>query len=190
MSIAVTKVECPACGADIDSSSTYTFCPYCGKRLLIDDGSKTINKKIDINSRHERIIRHEHITRDESKSKLSAEQETELIVLSLGILVLLFGFMFFGNLIDKLTPKEESHENEIEMCSSAKSYIGKDYSIVVEEFSNMGFDNVQTRAEKPPLFKKDGTISRITVAGNSDFSKYDWFPKDSTVVITYYSKDS
>lgn len=59
--VKMVPLTCPKCGANLEARSDIKtcFCTYCGAKLLIDDGSKTvtINKNVNINK----------VTRDDTK---------------------------------------------------------------------------------------------------------------------------
>ena len=44
MSVSLISIKCPECGAslEIDRERKECFCSYCGNKLIIDDGSRTI----------------------------------------------------------------------------------------------------------------------------------------------------
>lgn len=66
------KLKCPECNAplDIDLKKPVKYCMYCGTPIFFDDGTK----RIEINSRHERIIRDEAKIVEE-QNRLAVERE-------------------------------------------------------------------------------------------------------------------
>lgn len=66
------KLKCPECNAplDIDLKKPVKYCMYCGTPIFFDDGTK----RIEINSRHERIVRDEAKIIEE-QNRLSIEKE-------------------------------------------------------------------------------------------------------------------
>lgn len=79
------------------------------------------------------------------------------------------------------------HSGRIQTPDSAKKCIGRSYQDVVQEFSDAGFTQIVIEKQnvKKGLLTKDLAISKITVKGQLQFSKGDWFEPDSLVRIIY-----
>lgn len=197
----VQILSCPACGADIDYNGRITFCPFCGRKLLVDDEVKRveINKNININSRHERIERNETRIREAELKKEEKDKEAEL-QLELKkqddhttIKLLVAFFIFYGILGIILLAQEDLgeffHRNDIQIQTSAKRYRGQNYETVVAELEGLGFENIEVKAVPASWFNVDNNIERISINGNTDFEKDTYFPKDAIILITYYSRD-
>ncbi len=89
--VKMVPLTCPSCGATLEvrNDTKTCFCTYCGTKLLIDDGSKTvtINKNININK----------VTRDETKieeirikEKSSNKSLVLLFIMAIFMWVMLF----------------------------------------------------------------------------------------------------
>lgn len=79
------------------------------------------------------------------------------------------------------------HSGRIQTPDSAKKCIGRSYQDVVQEFSDAGFTQIVIEKQdvKKGLLTKNLAISKITVKGQLQFSKGDWFEPDSLVRIIY-----
>lgn len=83
-----------------------------------------------------------------------------------------------------------SHEGEVQMPASSSAYVGEHYDVAVEELESAGFTNVQTKALGDLItgwLKDDGEVEKIRIDGSNNFSKGDWFPADTKILITYHS---
>jgi len=81
------------------------------------------------------------------------------------------------------------HSGQIRVPDAAKKYIGREYSQVVNELKDVGFTNVLIDCQqnvKKSWLTKDGSISRITIGGDAEFEKGDWYQPESVVRILYY----
>ena len=192
----VQVLECPSCGAKIDyieeNRRTPAFCTYCGSRLLIDDGTNRIEvkKEIHINktiSNTNRSIDETRIKEKEIENKMHRRKVWKPIIIVLIFIGFYAGFMGFLGYMAKEEQKEL--ELQVKMPSSARHYRGQDYEIVIVELKGMGFTNIEVSAIPDVWYKKEGTISRISINGNDSFKDGDRIYKDSLVVITYYSKE-
>ena len=82
-----------------------------------------------------------------------------------------------------------AHPGQLRVPDAAKRYIGKQYSDVITAFKNAGFSNITTeeyRKEKKGWMDKDNSISQISINGQTQFSKGEWFDALSDVHIIYY----
>lgn len=75
--VKMIPLTCPSCGATLEvrNDTKTCFCTYCGTKLLIDDGSKTvtINKNVNINNTNTYVDQAEL-----EKIKLQQEQWKEV----------------------------------------------------------------------------------------------------------------
>lgn len=189
----VQVISCPNCGADLDLTKRISFCPYCGSSIHIDDEVQRVEKTININkntySKHERIERDEaRIKEAEVKLKIKEQEAKSDSRLLLGIGIFFVLMILFAGIMGLL--ENRSHANDINIQTAAKQYQGLDYKTVIIELEGLGFENIETMPVPSKLFKKENTIERISINGDSEFEKNTYFPKDAVVIITYYSKDS
>jgi hypothetical protein len=62
------------------------------------------------------------------------------------------------------------------------------YTEVVAELEAAGFASIVTdslRTGKKSLFSKEGAISKISINGQTQFEKGEWFAEESVIRITY-----
>ena len=91
---------------------------------------------------------------------------------------------------EKKREQDINNPDNIFMPSSSDSFNGKNYQDVVEQFESLGFTNINTQiaSVKPGLFDKNDTVEHILIAGKTKFTAEDYFNKDSSITIYYYSK--
>lgn len=83
-----------------------------------------------------------------------------------------------------------AHPGQLRTPNSSKYYLGRVYTEVVEELENAGFTNVETveqQKDKKGLLSKNGGIAIISINGQTQFAKGEWFDKKATIQITYYT---
>lgn len=82
------------------------------------------------------------------------------------------------------------HDN-IPMAKSFAAYYGKKFEDVVNEFYQLGFDNVTS---VPTLEKnimiRNGQVVRISIGDVTECKPGDWFSADATVTIYYYDGEN
>lgn len=87
----------------------------------------------------------------------------------------------------KKSDEKNNHDGEIQIPSSSKKYIGRNFEDVEKELKNAGFENIEiVRKNAQTKKEKNGEIVIISVNGRTDFDKNEWFIKESNIVITYY----
>lgn len=83
-----------------------------------------------------------------------------------------------------------AHPGQLRTPNSSKYYLGRVYTEVVEELENAGFTNVETveqQKDKKGLLSKNGGIAIISINGQTQFAKGEWFDEKATIRITYYT---
>ena len=81
-----------------------------------------------------------------------------------------------------------AHPGQRRTPDSSKRYINRVYTDVVAELEAAGFASIVTeslRKGKKNLFSKEGAISKISINGQTQFEKGEWFAKESVIRITY-----
>lgn len=189
----IEVLHCPNCNSTINDENM-SFCPYCGSKLFVDDGTKrieynktvTINKNTTIVNRDDTEIRKAELNdlRDQRRTKSS----NRMIIFYILLLILCFAFVPLAQKYDNEQEEKKLREG-IYIQTSAKEYEGKDYQIVVSELKGLGFTNIQTKDIPPVWYKKAGTVERISINGDAKFEKQTYFLKDVPILISYYAID-
>lgn len=85
---------------------------------------------------------------------------------------------------------EDNHTGELQLPASSWEQTGKNYLDIVQVFEDAGFTNIKTEAIDDLVFgwlTKDGEIESISINGESSYSKGDWYPATSEIIITYHT---
>lgn len=81
-----------------------------------------------------------------------------------------------------------AHPGQRRAPDTSKRYLGRLYQDVAEEFQNAGFSSIildEVRKDKKGWFDKEGAISSISINGQAQFEKNEWFDEKAVVKITY-----
>lgn len=86
-----------------------------------------------------------------------------------------------------------AHPGQIRTPDSSKRYMNRVYTDVISELKDSGFTNFATEClqrMKKGLFCKEGAITRISINGQTQFEKGEWFAEDSAIRIAYVTYES
>jgi len=81
-----------------------------------------------------------------------------------------------------------AHPGQLQIPNSSKGYNGKNYFDTVTELKELGFTNISTYEQeglKIGWSRKENSIARMTINGESQFELGDWINSDATIRITY-----
>ncbi len=74
----------------------------------------------------------------------------------------------------------------IKVGVSHEDLIGQQYEDVIEILKENGFRNIEAQEDGWNLFKKSGTVKRLTINGKEYFSASDEFKENVKIIIYYY----
>lgn len=83
-----------------------------------------------------------------------------------------------------------AHPGQLRVPNSFKYYLGRVYTEVVEELQNAGFTEIVTEEQqkaKRGLLSKNGGVAIISVNGQTQFGKGEWFDEKAVIRITYHT---
>lgn len=185
------KLSCPAYGAainmDIKEQKTI-FCPFCGTQFAIDDGSKTITKNININSKYTDDAA---IERERRKDRQNAREHKENKWSMIGFIIILAAFFA---LIGIMAFKEENDKKKsieagmIQLGQSSEDIEGEKYQSIVKKLESAGFTNIDAvdLDDAGWITDREDTIDSMSVDGDKTFNKSDYFKPDSKIIIFYH----
>lgn len=82
-----------------------------------------------------------------------------------------------------------AHPGQLRAPDSARRYLGKQYFEVMTAFQNAGFENItieEYRKEKKGWMERDYTTAKISINGQTQFGKGEWFDQYAEIHIVYY----
>ena len=100
-----------------------------------------------------------------------------VIFIGIGILALSVGAYF------------ESNPRGIKITENQRSFKGENHKIVKEKLTDMGFENIKTEKVadlKFGVLSNEGDVKEVTINGDNDFKKDDYFDDESIVKIYYH----
>lgn len=189
------KLSCPNCNGPLDidiGDRKQIFCPYCGQKFLVDDGRILIEitKNININKTN-RTIDDAAIIRAKNEEKIE-RYRSEIKMVSLGykligfLVIIMFALVMVHVIKDAIEIGSRT-EPYVSTLSSSFEYKWDNYLEVVEDLENAGFKNITTvDLDDASLFKKEDTVSKVTINGEESFSKDQEFPESSEVIVYYH----
>lgn len=185
------SLTCPYCEGNLEiklDNNKEIFCPYCGRKFLVDDGKQTININVDVNKKSQHT-RH-YVNEAEVIRAKNEHNESKFAFLTI-CAFLIFGLLYFGLVKIGEVYNHNKSINEIaegKICAgSSYDYEDQNYEAVLEQFEIMGFENIQTvDLDDAGLFKnKRDTVDSVRINGQS-FGDNDYFYPTDQVVIKYH----
>ena len=194
------KLRCPNCAGTLDiklDDNEYIFCPYCGEKFLVEDGKKeytftqNVNIKKDINinkniSHTQRNIDEAEVIRAKTESR--EKKFSWLGVAALGLIwVLCIGSLFFMGFAEDRAEQKAIDSGKIS-AGSYEDYEGEHYEAVVEQLKALGFENISCvdLDDSGVMFWKSEKVESVSIAGDTTFSKGDYFFPDESVIVKYH----
>ena len=86
-----------------------------------------------------------------------------------------------------------AHPGQLRVPNSSKRYGGRNYTDVSDELMNAGFQNVSVvkqETSKKNWLLRDGSVLEVSINGQTQFDKDEWFAEDAVIRITYYALKS
>ena len=218
MSISTVVVKCPACGAElnVNSDREFSFCSYCGSKIMLNNENEHIYRSIDEarikEAEIEKMIRLKELEMEEQENarkrkSLAISFAIALAFIIVGGLICLANPTFgaFGVVIgvyiglftyiksDEKNKKKKNFvgTNEVRISEAMEDYGDKNFVSLALLFRSGGFTNVtEVPLKDLSVFSmsKNGRVESVTINGSDDFEEGDIFPKNSNVIITYHSK--
>lgn len=179
------SLKCPDCGAplNVETNKEFVFCTHCGSKIVLDDESTRV--KVDITNT-QRTIDETEIRKAEIDLEKTKHNDRAFGRFMLGYVGVFGTIALIGMLVSAI-----SGIGKISMPASASSYRGENYQAVEQEFEAMGFKKIELISTgSGGFFTSEGDVTRISIGGNSEFSKGDSVKKKAKVIITYYSENS
>ena len=84
----------------------------------------------------------------------------------------------------------QRNEDDLQPPLASPVASGMNYVDVATQFEKAGFSNVQLEGNGElvvGLFHREGDVDEVSIDGKIDYATGDWFPKNSTVIIRFYS---
>ena len=217
MSVSLTSVKCPDCGASlsVEEGRTQFFCSYCGAKVILTNENEYIYRHVDeagvAQAETDRMIKLRRLQMEEKEAK---NRKKWIVVWLVGSTVLMaLGVLGFtigndgliicmilalmtgmaGALYFLIIPPRRSRVtagDEAAISAEMKNLEDRDYRSAVALFQIAGFQNVSAVPLRDlNLFTrgKNGKVEAVSIDGSTDFAEGDVFPRTAKVIITYHS---
>lgn len=183
-----TTLRCRNCGAYIDvpnPNMQMCYCQYCGSQNWIDNGNRTIHKYIEKRDVDEAAIIRAKTAHHEVIFKEVSTILAVMVPVVAIIALIILGYN--GYKADLETRPDRVIVRELS-AGDSDDYIGKKYEKVQEELADRGFTNISTidLDDSGINIFKNNKVESVTIDGNSNFSKGNYFAADADVVIRYH----
>lgn len=83
-----------------------------------------------------------------------------------------------------------NHPNQVKAPTSSEMCKGEDYESIVAKFKNAGFENIKTEKITDLItgwVTKDGSVEKVLINGDPDYSTSTWYLPTDEVVIRYHT---
>lgn len=84
----------------------------------------------------------------------------------------------------------ENHDGEAQIPARSSDFKGQDYKNVVDSFKKTGFTNIKLEKIEDLItgwLTKDGEVKEVVIGDNLNYSKGDWLPTDTEIIIRYHT---
>lgn len=83
-----------------------------------------------------------------------------------------------------------AHPGQLRTLNNSKYYLGKVYTDVVSDFEKAGFTEIVLNEQvktKKGFLSKEGSVAQVSINGQTQFEKGEWFSEKATIKITYHT---
>lgn len=193
----IIDLKCPHCQAQMSLQedkvrSQVVFCPYCGTKVILDDGVKRYEITKNINIKNETHV-FDHID-DQSKTDIAFFKYFFLFMGIICIALMIIEGSTNGTLKQIVYSFTSSYDNSstiaIPFSSSEIEKSSSNYEHYLEELQKAGFTNISFH-ENPDIvwgFTSEGTIDYISIDGLKKFETGNRYKPDVSIIISYHVK--
>lgn len=187
----IKELKCPNCGGTFRFIDDTTLeCDSCGavRYIVESDEIKKAKIKHDTEINKQTLDYNYNIqklnTKDKQHQREHIKQLMPVFMALVLIILMILGFVS----LDKMHEKEIA--GKIEMTCSSDDLKGDNYSDVVELFTSLGFENIETRKDTKHFYLGNNNVYKVLVNGDdSSFEKGDYILRDAKITVIYFSKD-
>ncbi len=209
------RLICPNCGASIDyeSGQAEVTCEYCGGRFSTGDKTQSNAEQNGYyfeKGRQRAMMEQQPVYNSSAQQPIKKKSHLWLWVLGwilffpipltvliwkspkldnkwkAGLTIALWGgFLLWGRL--RGTRPINQNNTDISLSFSAFELKNKNYSDVKTKFESLGFNNIVMEPIETDDTSLIGKVYEVSLNGDTNFIEFNRYPKDSKIVIRYYS---
>ena len=185
------KLTCKTCGGELELKENIAFCPYCGAKLVIDDGNRTFtqNYNYTYSNRDEAKIREnerKEAVRLKALDYLALNQKMgwKFVAIAYSAIAVIIILIILGFSLNSCVSKAQGKIR----AGDYYDYTGENYTAVVAQFEAMGFENVVAidLNDTGSGGEEDGKVKSVSINGDDNFSSSNYFHPTDKVIITYH----
>lgn len=188
------KFTCENCGGSLKVNSLSHIknqevnCQYCGAVYILNAKYSKLGAKLEVEL--DRIREAEQ--KDATKAEWEFKDKQEERKLNTKILLGLAIFIGISMLALSVGAYFESNPMGVKITVDQSDFKGENYKIVKEKLTDMGFKNINTEKVsdlKFGILSSEGDVKEVTINGDNDFKKDDYFDEQSIIKIYYHVFD-
>lgn len=178
------KFTCENCGGSLKVNSLSHIknqevnCQYCGAVYILNAKYSKLGAKLEVEL--DRIREAEQ--KDATKAEWEFKDKQEERKLNTKILLGLAIFIGISMLALSVGAYFESNPMGVKITVDQSDFKGENYKIVKEKLTDMGFKNINTEKVadlKFGILSSEGDVKEVTINGDNDFKKDDYFDEQS-----------
>ena len=189
--VKLTKVVCENCGGNIEINNLSHInnqevtCSYCGAAYIANAKHSIIGALREVELERVKDLQKKESSKAEWEFKDKQEERKLNTKMLLGLVI----FMVIGMLALSVGAYFESNPMGVKITVDQSDFKGENYKIVKEKLTDMGFKNINTEKVadlKFGILSSEGDVKEVTINGDNDFKKDDYFDEQSIIKIYYH----
>ena len=191
------EMKCLNCGAsipveEINKGESVVRCPYCKQTQEIVESDAIKIERIKANKYKDAEIGKRKVEKDAEVAERYIKLEEKKVGLKKTKAFMVFVVLVAIAAVGIWKGNAIIHRNDIKVEQDATAFSQMNYEFAQGIFADYGFTDIQYD-EQATLAKKDKKyeylVTQVSVNGNTTFKAKTWFPKDSSIKITYRTLD-
>ena len=160
-------------------------CSYCGATYIANAKHSIIGALREVELERVKELQKKESSKAEWEFKDKQEERKLNTKMLLGLVI----FMVIGMLALSVGAYFESNPMGVKITVDQSDFKGENYKIVKEKLTDMGFKNINTEKVadlKCGILSSEGDVKEVTINGDNDFKKDDYFDEQSIIKIYYH----
>lgn len=213
------EMKCPSCGAalQVEEGRQFTFCQYCGTKIMISDEEKVTIRYIDdaglTRAQTEQMVQMKEIELQEKRQKnqrawwivgavvcglmlvagavlmATKSYSAGYTLMSMAVFLGLFGGMTLLA-IQRKDKRTSLTQSGIRISSALANYRGQRVQTIAQLLKDAGFTNVTLVPVRDlGLLSgwRNGMVDKLIIAGDDSICEGDIFSADAAVTLSYHT---
>ncbi|MEG0551636.1 MAG: hypothetical protein RR554_10750 [Vagococcus sp.] len=187
----LTKIVCENCGGNLNIkvlshiNDQEVTCSYCGATFIANAKHSIIGAQREVELERVKELQKKEASKAEWEFRAKQEERKLNTKIILGLTI----FIVVGILILSIGAYFESHPSGVKITANQSDFKGEQYQLVKDKLTDMGFENVETEKVADltlGILSSEGDTKEVTINGDNDFKKDDYFDEKSIVKIYFH----